>query len=92
MDQRQWAKSPWARTYTVAIRLLRHPGPNGFHDSLITEIVVPLASWPSLSGRLWGAEDPRFTTQLVEGFPFLHGQGITHGGELPLVHSAVFAA
>ncbi|KAG6127517.1 hypothetical protein E4U38_006226 [Claviceps purpurea] len=49
-------------------------GPNGFHQCLVTEVVSPLSD-----------EDTNYycsydvVRQIVEGFAFLHGEGIVHG-------------
>ncbi|PNY21912.1 SRSF protein kinase 3 [Tolypocladium capitatum] len=49
-------------------------GPNGFHECLVTETVAPLCH-----SLVWDEASPRFMTQLIEGFSFLHDQGIAHG-------------
>ncbi|KAH8718809.1 SRSF protein kinase 2 [Beauveria bassiana] len=54
-------------------------GPNGFHECLITEVVAPLTC--SAVGERCSIDALR---QIMEGFAFLHEQGISHGGTLPL--------
>ncbi|KAG6101339.1 hypothetical protein E4U30_002346 [Claviceps sp. LM220 group G6] len=48
-------------------------GPNGFHQCLVTEVVLPLSDQyaPDCSYDV--------VRQIVEGFAFLHGEGIVHG-------------
>ncbi|KAG6147816.1 hypothetical protein E4U37_007813 [Claviceps purpurea] len=49
-------------------------GPNGFHQCLVTEVVSPLSDEDVV--QRWSFDVVR---QLVEGFAFLHGEGIVHG-------------
>ncbi|KAG5955556.1 hypothetical protein E4U56_007166 [Claviceps arundinis] len=49
-------------------------GPNGFHQCLVTEVVLPLSD-PKI--RQHCSYD--VVRQIVEGFAFLHGEGIIHG-------------
>ena len=52
-------------------------GPNGFHECLVTEVVSPLND-PGVR-QYCSFEAVR---QIVEGFAFLHEEGIVHGGKL----------
>ncbi|KAM4057395.1 kinase [Hirsutella rhossiliensis] len=49
-------------------------GPNGFHECLVTEVIAPLSD-PDVM-RQCSSEAVR---QIIEGFAFLHEQGIAHG-------------
>ncbi|KAG6072597.1 hypothetical protein E4U16_005243 [Claviceps sp. LM84 group G4] len=49
-------------------------GPNGFHQCLVTEVVSPLSDEDA--AQHWSFDVAR---QIVEGFAFLHGEGIVHG-------------
>ncbi|KAG6104312.1 hypothetical protein E4U13_008408 [Claviceps humidiphila] len=49
-------------------------GPNGFHQCLVTEVVSPLSDSDT---RKHCSYD--ILQQIVEGFAFLHGEGIVHG-------------
>ncbi|XWW92079.1 hypothetical protein V2A60_000001 [Cordyceps javanica] len=49
-------------------------GPNGFHECLVTEVIAPLSE-PDIM-RLCSLEA---VYQILEGFAFLHGEGIAHG-------------
>ncbi|KAG6206995.1 hypothetical protein E4U50_003953 [Claviceps purpurea] len=51
-------------------------GPNGFHQCLVTEVVSPL-NHPDTRRHCSGSYD--VVRQIVEGFAFLHGEGIVHG-------------
>ncbi|VUC26170.1 unnamed protein product [Clonostachys rosea] len=48
-------------------------GPNGYHEILITEVVIPFHSISSSKGS------SRAVRQLMEGFSSLHEEGIFHG-------------
>lgn len=52
-------------------------GPNGFHECLVTEVVSPLND-PDV--RQYCSFEA--VCQIVEGFAFLHEEGIAHGGKL----------
>ncbi|KAJ3477068.1 hypothetical protein NLG97_g8939 [Lecanicillium saksenae] len=50
-------------------------GPNGFHECFVTEVVAPLMREPDLLSRCsWNTAH-----QILEGFAFLHGEGIAQG-------------
>ncbi|KAG6109014.1 hypothetical protein E4U31_007218 [Claviceps sp. LM219 group G6] len=49
-------------------------GPNGFHQCLVTEVVSPLSKQDNYQH---GSYD--VVRQIVEGFAFLHREGIVHG-------------
>ncbi|OAR02408.1 hypothetical protein LLEC1_07560 [Akanthomyces lecanii] len=49
-------------------------GPNGFHECLVTEVISPLSD-PDVMDHCSSAA----TYQILEGFSFLHEQGIAHG-------------
>ncbi|CCE33045.1 related to dis1-suppressing protein kinase dsk1 [Claviceps purpurea 20.1] len=49
-------------------------GPNGFHQCLVTEVVAPLSDEDTNHYCSFDA-----VRQIVEGFAFLHGEGIIHG-------------
>ncbi|KAG6101340.1 hypothetical protein E4U30_002347 [Claviceps sp. LM220 group G6] len=51
-------------------------GPNGFHQCLVTEVVSPLSDQDTRR-HCSGSFD--VVRQIVEGFAFLHGEGIVHG-------------
>ncbi|KAG6101755.1 hypothetical protein E4U30_001095 [Claviceps sp. LM220 group G6] len=51
-------------------------GPNGFHQCLVTEVVSPLND---LDTRRHCSGSYDVVRQIVEGFAFLHGEGIVHG-------------
>lgn len=54
-------------------------GPNGHHQCLVTEVLLP---WTNLERLLWREFDHKnIIKQIALGFAFLHGQGIVHGGE-----------
>ncbi|KAJ4386835.1 hypothetical protein N0V93_009733 [Gnomoniopsis smithogilvyi] len=60
-------------------------GPNGYHNCLVTEVVVSLAELGA-DGRRY--DDLLYSPssvigQLVRGFVYLHGQGIAHGDPTP---------
>ncbi|KAG6191328.1 hypothetical protein E4U27_004659 [Claviceps purpurea] len=68
---------PGKRGYERVIQLLDMfivEGPNGFHQCLVTEVVSPLSD-PKI--RQHCSYD--VVRQIVEGFAFLHGEGIVHG-------------
>jgi hypothetical protein len=47
-------------------------GPNGYHECLVTEVVMPMMDF---------FPDPRKAAQqVISGFAFLHKQGLAHGG------------
>ncbi|KAG8425778.1 hypothetical protein J3459_009698 [Metarhizium acridum] len=50
-------------------------GPNGFHECLVTEVVLPLHSVSVLQNY----SPPQVTKQLLRAFDFLHGEGVVHG-------------
>ncbi|KAG5946040.1 hypothetical protein E4U59_004704 [Claviceps monticola] len=49
-------------------------GPNGFHQCLVTEVVSPLSDEDSNDSCSFDV-----ARQIVQGFAFLHGEGIVHG-------------
>ncbi|KAG6161884.1 hypothetical protein E4U11_003073 [Claviceps purpurea] len=49
-------------------------GPNGFHQCLVTEVVSPLSDEDTNDYCSYDV-----VRQIVEGFAFLHGEGIVHG-------------
>ncbi|KAG6204766.1 hypothetical protein E4U50_005068 [Claviceps purpurea] len=49
-------------------------GPNGFHQCLVTEVVSPLSDQDTAHHCSYDV-----SRQIVEGFAFLHGEGIVHG-------------
>ncbi|KAG6121969.1 hypothetical protein E4U13_003606 [Claviceps humidiphila] len=49
-------------------------GPNGFHQCLVTEVVLPLSDPDARQHCSFDV-----VRQIVEGFAFLHGEGIVHG-------------
>ncbi|KAG6098757.1 hypothetical protein E4U31_004633 [Claviceps sp. LM219 group G6] len=49
-------------------------GPNGFHQCLVTEVVSPLSDPDTIKHCSYDV-----LRQIVEGFAFLHGEGIVHG-------------
>ncbi|KAG5947941.1 hypothetical protein E4U59_006191 [Claviceps monticola] len=49
-------------------------GPNGFHQCLVTEVVSPLSDPDTRQHCSFDV-----VRQIVEGFAFLHGEGIVHG-------------
>ncbi|KAG6154704.1 hypothetical protein E4U37_001775 [Claviceps purpurea] len=49
-------------------------GPNGFHQCLVTEVVSPLSDEDAARHCSFDV-----VRQIVEGFAFLHGEGIVHG-------------
>ncbi|KAG6160740.1 hypothetical protein E4U37_006532 [Claviceps purpurea] len=49
-------------------------GPNGFHQCLVTEVVSPLSNQDTAQHCSFDV-----VRQIVEGFAFLHGEGIVHG-------------
>ncbi|KAG6160514.1 hypothetical protein E4U51_007490 [Claviceps purpurea] len=49
-------------------------GPNGFHQCLVTEVVSPLSDPKARQHCSYDV-----VRQTVEGFAFLHGEGIVHG-------------
>ncbi|KAG6153690.1 hypothetical protein E4U11_006880 [Claviceps purpurea] len=49
-------------------------GPNGFHQCLVTEVVSPLSDQDTAHRCSYDV-----VRQIVEGFAFLHGEGIVHG-------------
>ncbi|KAG6247642.1 hypothetical protein E4U24_003087 [Claviceps purpurea] len=49
-------------------------GPNGFHQCLVTEVVSPLSDEDTNDYCSYNV-----VRQIVEGFAFLHGEGIVHG-------------
>ncbi|KAG6060188.1 hypothetical protein E4U17_004861 [Claviceps sp. LM77 group G4] len=49
-------------------------GPNGFHQCLVTEVVSPLSDEDTNDYCSFDV-----VRQIVEGFAFLHGEGIVHG-------------
>ncbi|KAG6282537.1 hypothetical protein E4U48_003956 [Claviceps purpurea] len=49
-------------------------GPNGFHQCLVTEVVSPLSDSDTIKHCSYDV-----LRQIVEGFAFLHGEGIVHG-------------
>lgn len=51
-------------------------GPNGFHECLVTEVVSPLSE-PEARKQC----APEAICQIIEGFAFLHEEGIVHGGK-----------
>ncbi|KAG6258617.1 hypothetical protein E4U24_001471 [Claviceps purpurea] len=68
---------PGKHGYETVIELLDVfivEGPNGFHQCLVTEVVSPLSDEDAV--QRWSFDVVR---QLVEGFAFLHGEGIVHG-------------
>ncbi|KAG6265030.1 hypothetical protein E4U49_001261 [Claviceps purpurea] len=68
---------PGKRGYERVIQLLDAfvvRGPNGFHQCLVTEVVSPLSD-PKI--RQHCSYD--VVRQIIEGFAFLHGEGIVHG-------------
>ncbi|KAG6222087.1 hypothetical protein E4U26_005535 [Claviceps purpurea] len=68
---------PGKHGYETVIELLDVfivEGPNGFHQCLVTEVVSPLSDEDVV--QRWSFDVVR---QLVEGFAFLHGEGIVHG-------------
>ncbi|KAG6136789.1 hypothetical protein E4U38_001240 [Claviceps purpurea] len=68
---------PGKHGYETVIELLDVfivEGPNGFHQCLVTEVVSPLSDEDVV--QRWSFDVVR---QLVEGFSFLHGEGIVHG-------------
>ncbi|KAG6282370.1 hypothetical protein E4U46_008293 [Claviceps purpurea] len=68
---------PGKHGYETVIELLDLfivEGPNGFHQCLVTEVVSPLSDEDVV--QRWSFDVVR---QLVEGFAFLHGEGIVHG-------------
>ncbi|KAG6265029.1 hypothetical protein E4U49_001260 [Claviceps purpurea] len=70
---------PGKRGYERVIELLDAfvvRGPNGFHQCLVTEVVSPL-NHPDTRRHCSGSYD--VVRQIVEGFAFLHGEGIVHG-------------
>lgn len=50
-------------------------GPNGFHQCLVTEVISPLSDPDAMQHCSFDV-----VRQIVEGFAFLHGEGIVHGG------------
>ncbi|KAG6240706.1 hypothetical protein E4U25_007573 [Claviceps purpurea] len=68
---------PGKHGYETVIELLDVfivEGPNGFHQCLVTEVVSPLSDEDVV--QRWSFDVVR---QLIEGFAFLHGEGIVHG-------------
>lgn len=51
-------------------------GPNGFHECLVTEVVVPLNEL----GIRQRCSPQKAIEQLMGGFAFLHQEGLAHGG------------
>ncbi|KAG6302303.1 hypothetical protein E4U09_003188 [Claviceps aff. purpurea] len=49
-------------------------GPNGFHQCLVTEVVIPLSDPKARQHCSYDV-----VRQIVEGLAFLHGEGIVHG-------------
>ncbi|KAG6158219.1 hypothetical protein E4U11_004816 [Claviceps purpurea] len=49
-------------------------GPNGFHQCLVTEVVLPLSDPKARQHCSYDV-----VRQIVEGLAFLHGEGIVHG-------------
>lgn len=49
-------------------------GPNGFHQCLVTEVISPLSDPDAMQHCSFDV-----VRQIVEGFAFLHGEGIVHG-------------
>ncbi|KAG6196021.1 hypothetical protein E4U50_008378 [Claviceps purpurea] len=49
-------------------------GPNGFHQCLVTEVVSPISDPDTREHCSYD-----ILQQIVEGFAFLHGEGIVHG-------------
>ncbi|KID83622.1 Protein kinase domain containing protein [Metarhizium guizhouense ARSEF 977] len=49
-------------------------GPNGFHQCLVTEVISPLSDPDARQQCSFAA-----IRQIIEGFAFLHGEGIVHG-------------
>ncbi|KAG6222083.1 hypothetical protein E4U26_005531 [Claviceps purpurea] len=49
-------------------------GPNGFHQCLVTEVISPLSDSDTRKHCSYDV-----IQQIVEGFAFLHGEGIVHG-------------
>ncbi|KAG6302306.1 hypothetical protein E4U09_003191 [Claviceps aff. purpurea] len=49
-------------------------GPNGFHQCLVTEVVLPLSDPKARQHCSYDV-----VRQIVEGFAFLHGEDIVHG-------------
>lgn len=61
-------------------------GPNGFHECLVTEVVLPLGTMflrQKLESRL-------LIEQLLKGFEFLHSEGVVHGGEAQMRNYALW--
>lgn len=56
-------------------------GPNGFHECLVTEVISPLSDPDARQQCSFAA-----IRQIIEGFAFLHGEGIVHGGKIGSVH------
>ena len=56
-------------------------GPNGFHECLVTEVISPLSDPDARQQCSFEA-----VRQIIEGFAFLHEEGIVHGGKVHSVH------
>lgn len=54
-------------------------GPNGFHECLVMEPVVPLIPDTQAISARW-TFPTQIIRQVVQAFAFLHGQGVIHGG------------
>ncbi|KAG5998864.1 hypothetical protein E4U52_003650 [Claviceps spartinae] len=68
---------PGKHGYETVIELLDAfvvEGPNGFHQCLVTEVVSPISDPDTREHCSYAILE-----QIVEGFAFLHGEGIVHG-------------
>lgn len=63
-------------------------GPNGYHDCIVTEVVIPLDTLGADGRRLDNLYDPRSVIkQVAGGFAFLHTECIAHGGKQPRIRN-----
>lgn len=52
-------------------------GPNGFHEIIITEVIVPMSGL----NRLHDFEPDDAICQIISGLSFLHSERVAHGGQ-----------
>lgn len=60
-------------------------GPNGYHECLITELVIPLSALDMETRKRLHPQS--LIRQLALGFDYLHSQNIAHGGKLDAEHA-----
>lgn len=53
-------------------------GPNGYHECLVTEVVIPLSTFDIETRKKLSPQS--LNKQIALEFDYLHSQGVSHGG------------